>query len=421
MLDWIQTECARYGHAPSEQPTRARGEFLVHISDSFDAGNIEVVDASDPNAVALRIRKDSGSDHFQWFHFRVTGVRGTALRLQLRNAGEASYVDGWEGYRACYSYDRATWRRVADTSYADGTLTIAHTPERDAVWYAYFAPYSMERHHDLIARCLGSARVRHERLGHTLDGQDLDLLRVTADGTAKGGECPKQAGSEPSPSKKRCWVIARQHPGESMAEHFMDGLLARLLDPNDPVARELLRRADFWIVPNMNPDGSRRGHLRTNAAGANLNREWLAPSMDRSPEVYLVRERMRGSGVDFALDVHGDEGLPYNFIAGPDGVSSVSEATNTLQSEFQAELCAANPDFQTKHGYPPSEPGTANMTMATNWIADAFGALALTLEMPFKDNADAPDLEYGWSPGRCEKLGACALSALLRVVDRLGG
>jgi murein tripeptide amidase MpaA len=206
-----------------------------------------------------------------------------------------------------------------------------------------------------------------------------------------------------------------------MAEHFMDGLLARLLDPDDPVARELLRRADFWIVPNMNPDGSRRGNLRTNAAGANLNREWQSPSMDRSPEVYLVRERMRASGVDFALDVHGDEGLPYNFIAGPDGVSSVSEATNTLQSEFQAELCAANPDFQTKHGYPAGEPGTANMTMATNWIADAFGALALTLEMPFKDNADAPDLEYGWSPGRCEKLGASALSALLRVVDRLGG
>jgi murein tripeptide amidase MpaA len=381
----------------------------VHISDNFDAGNIEVVDASDPSEVVLRIRKDAGSDHFQWFHFRVTGVRGTALRLHLRNAGEASYVDGWQDYRACYSYDRATWRRVADTSYADGTLTIAHTPERDTVWYAYFAPYSMERHHDLVARCLGSTRVRHEVLGRTLDGQDLDLLRVT-----EGGAEPRH--DQTQPGKKRCWVIARQHPGESMAEHFMDGLLARLLDPNDPVARELLRRADVWIVPNMNPDGSRRGHLRTNAAGANLNREWQEPNMQRSPEVFLVRERMRATGVDFALDVHGDEGLPYNFIAGPDGVESVSAATNALQAAFESELCAANPDFQRKHGYPASEPGTANMTMATNWIADAFGALAMTLEMPFKDNADAPDPEFGWSPARCEKLGQCALASLLRIL-----
>jgi murein tripeptide amidase MpaA len=169
----------------------------------------------------------------------------------------------------------------------------------------------------------------------------------------------------------------------------------------------------------MNPDGSRRGHLRTNAAGANLNREWQAPSMERSPEVYLVRRRMRETGVDFALDVHGDEGLPYNFIAGAEGVATVSAATHALQAEFESELCAANPDFQRKHGYPKDEPGQANMTMATNWIADAFGALAMTLEMPFKDNADAPDSEFGWSPPRCENLGRCSLAALLRIVDRL--
>lgn len=388
----------------------------MHISDSFDAGNIEVVDASDPSNVSLHIRKDAGSEHFQWFYFRVSGVRATPVRLHLRNAGAASYVDGWQGYRACYSHDRHTWRRVADTSYAGGTLTIAHTPEHDTVWYAYFAPYSMERHHDLVARCLASPRVRHEVLGRTLDGQDLDLLRVTESGAEPGSS----HDARDQPAKKRCWVIARQHPGESMAEHFMDGLLARLLDPHDPVARALLRRADVWVVPNMNPDGSRRGHLRTNAAGANLNREWQAPSMQRSPEVFLVRERMRATGLDFALDVHGDEGLPYNFIAGPDGVGSVSAAINALQAEFEAELCAANPDFQREHGYPPSDPGTANMTMATNWIADAFGALAMTLEMPFKDNADAPDPEFGWSPLRCEKLGQCVLPALLRIVDRLG-
>lgn len=42
----------------------------------------------------------------------------------------------------------------------------------------------------------------------------------------------------------------------------------------------------------MNPDGSWRGHLRTNASGANLNREWLEPSKERSPEVLAVRNFM---------------------------------------------------------------------------------------------------------------------------------
>ena len=45
-------------------------------------------------------------------------------------------------------------------------------------------------------------------------------------------------------------------------------------------------------VPNMNPDGTWRGHLRTNAAGANLNREWDSPTPEHSPEVFYVRNKM---------------------------------------------------------------------------------------------------------------------------------
>jgi hypothetical protein len=51
------------------------------------------------------------------------------------------------------------------------------------------------------------------------------------------------------------------------AEWFMEGLLERLTSGSDAVARALLRQAVVYAVPNMNPDGSYRGHLRTNAAG----------------------------------------------------------------------------------------------------------------------------------------------------------
>jgi murein tripeptide amidase MpaA len=70
-----------------------------------------------------------------------------------------------------------------------------------------------------------------------------------------------------------------------MAEWAAEGLLRRLIDEHDATSRALLRQAVFYVVPNMCPDGSARGHLRTNAAGANLNREWAQPAADRSPEV----------------------------------------------------------------------------------------------------------------------------------------
>jgi murein tripeptide amidase MpaA len=129
---------------------------------------------------------------------------------------------------------------------------------------------------------------------------------------------------------------------------------------------------------------------------------------------------MRETGVKFFLDVHGDEALPYNFISGPDGVESVTPEIRAAQASYEAALMRSNPDFQTTHGYPEAAPGKANMTMATNWVADEFGALSMTLEQPFKDTKDTPHPDTGWSPERARKLGRSNLDALWAVLDSLG-
>ncbi len=371
----------------------------MHVSSAFDSGNIEVVDASDPTDVRLRIRLDAGGDHMQWFHFRVAGARGERLTLAIENAGKASYPKAWDGYRAVASYDRDEWFRVP-TRYADGTLYIEHQPEADLVSYAYFAPYSHERHLDLVASCQLAEGAAAQVLGSTVDGRDLEMITV---------------GSGP----RKLWFIARQHPGESMAEWWMEGFLLRLLDTDDALAMALRERATFYVVPNMNPDGSVRGHLRNNAAGANLNREWHEPTMARSPEVKLVRDAMDELGCDFCLDVHGDEELPYNFVSGAEGIPGWTERMASLQAAFLNAYVLANPDFQTEHGYGIGAPGSANMTMCTNQVAQRFDCLAMTLEQPFKDTADTPRPEHGWSAERAMALGASSLNALAAVVDGL--
>jgi len=141
--------------------------------------------------------------------------------------------------------------------------------------------------------------------------------------------------------------------------------------------------------------------------------------MERSPEVFLVLEQMRKTGMDFALDVHGDEALPYNFIAGTEGIPGHSERLQGLLDSFKTEYVAANADFQTTHGYPVNPPGKANLSICANALAQAFDCLAMTLEMPFKDNADRPDSTYGWSPQRCQRLGGDSLDALAGVFEQL--
>lgn len=374
----------------------------MQISSNFDGGNIEVVSAAKRTDLQVRIRPDNESEFFQWFYFRLSGARDQACTIHITNAGKVSYTKGFEDYKAVASYNRADWFRVP-TSFDGKRLTIKHKPARDAVYYAYFAPYTMERHADLVAHCLMSPDVSGEVLGQTLDGQDLDLLRIGA----------------PKRGRRVCWIIGRQHPGETMAEWWMEGLLERLTDPDDAVARQLLKHAVFYVVPNMNPDGSRRGHLRTNAAGVNLNREWNEPSMEKSPEVFLVRERMHKTGVDFCLDVHGDEGLPYNFVAGFEGIPSITDAQLALLEDYKATLARINPDFQTKRGYGKAPAGRANLAMCTNYVAEKFGCLAMTLEMPFKDATDTANPETGWSPARCRGLAWSCVDTLYALLDRL--
>ena len=374
----------------------------MKISTRFDAGALTVTDLSNPTDIRLALRPDNASDFAQWFYFRLQGAAYQNCVMHFENAAQAAYPDGWEDYQACASYDRQNWFRVP-TRYENGVLTIEHTPLANSIYYAYFEPYSSEQHLNLLGDAQGSGLCQIDDLGSTVEGRDMNLLTI---------------GNQVQ-SDLKVWVIARQHPGETMAEWFVEGLLARLLDPQDATARALLDQATFYIVPNMNPDGSALGNLRTNAAGANLNREWLSPTPEKSPEVYYVREKMRATGVDLFLDIHGDEAIPYVFVAGTEGVPAYNERIAALEAQFKAAFAAASPDFQDEHGYEKDSPGQANLSMATAWVGENFGCLAYTLEMPFKDNHNLPDDDFGWNGQRSLRLGEAVLSAVLNVLPDL--
>jgi murein tripeptide amidase MpaA len=385
----------------------------MFIDAAFHGGNIEVMEVDEQvgsdglvvDRARLRIRPDAPTitldgpgAHSQWFSFRAVGAPGRSCRFVIENAGQTSYPDGWPGYRVACSEDGVTWRRV-DTCYDTGQLHFSHTPSGGVAWYAYFAPYGEEQHARLLGRAV-AAGARAEVLGRTVDGRPIDLLTV----------------GERGPS---VWVLGRQHPGETMASWWMDGFVGRLLDRHDPLGRTLRSCARWFIVPNMNPDGSARGHLRVNAAGSNLNRVWADPSPQTAPEVFHVRGRMDQEGVALCLDVHGDEGLPYVFIAGAQGTPSWDAGRQALHDLFCDTYVAASPDFQRQHGYPEDRPGLAQLAMCTAGVAERYRCLAMTLEMPFKDNANLPDAEQGWSPERSVRLGAAALDPFGAVLAKL--
>lgn len=374
----------------------------MNISSNFDSGKIKVLDSSDFKNIRLEIPKDTKADFFQWFHFLVKGAIHQECVFNIENAGESSYPEGWENYKAVASYDKETWFRVP-TSFEDGKLIISHTPEYNSVYYSYFAPYTYEQHLNMVHAAQMSPECELSSIGHSVEKRNIDMLTIGEDDT----------------DKKKIWIIARQHPGESMAEWFIQGLVSRLLDPDDAVSRQLLNKACFYIVPNVNIDGSINGNLRANSAGENLNREWANPCKEKSPEVYYVRAAMDKYGCDLNLDIHGDETLPYNFISGIEGIPSFDKRLKDLTDTFISSWISSCPDFQDDFAYPKNAPGTANLNICSKAIGERYKCLSLTIEMPFKDNDLLPDPEFGWSSARSETFGESMLHPILQVVNKL--
>ncbi|MNF31223.1 Zinc carboxypeptidase [compost metagenome] len=375
----------------------------LQITADFDSGNINVLDASDPLQVRLAMRPDTQSAHFQWFHFKAEGLMpGQRHTFRLENAGQSSYNKAWSGYRAVASYDHINWFRVP-TDFVDGALRFSLEPTQPNAWFAYFEPYSRARHDLLVERAVTTAGLELLALGKSVEGRDIQLLR-------------KGDGAE---GKLKLWLIAQQHPGEHMAEWFMEGVIERLELAGDAEMQSLLAIADLYLIPNMNPDGAFHGHLRTNAMGKDLNRAWQDSSAELSPEVFFAQQQMTKHGVDLFLDIHGDEEIPYVFTAGCEGNPGFTPRIDALEAEFRNHLKSLTRDFQTEHGYTRDLPGQANMTLACNSVGQRFDCLSLTLEMPFKDNDNAPDTETGWSGKRSKTLAVDVLSTVAHMAPHL--
>lgn len=162
----------------------------ISISDSYDSGNgkflsakiINEVDNDCDIAVNVEIRPDPYTElekkqHFQYFSFRSSinfsspSIKGIfsnketiKVKYILQNAGEASYADAFNGYSTFVTtratpFDPESWTRTNNCSYENGCLTWTHVhdlrPTSSTAYFAYFPPYSYERHLGLIAKCAG--------------------------------------------------------------------------------------------------------------------------------------------------------------------------------------------------------------------------------------------------------------------------
>ncbi|NVK26022.1 MAG: carboxypeptidase family protein [Gammaproteobacteria bacterium] len=375
---------------------------MIQINRNFCGGAIEVIAADKIDDIKLNIPKDNQSCTRQWFYFAVETDQPETHGIKLVNAGKVTFDKAWQGYCVFVSYDNDTWFTLP-TTFDGKSLVIEHNSVASVTYYAYFVPYSLERQLALEERLSQNKHFELSNIATTLNGNQVTMFSI----------------GDMQAHKKNVWLIARQHPGESMAQWISEGIVNELSD----IERHqgLFDNVNVFVVMNMNPDGSQIGNHRTNAQGKNLNRCWSEPSALECPEVFSVQREMKEKGVDFFIDIHGDETIPYNFI--------MNNSRDDVGALFKRKLADKDPRFQLKYDYATYQNSCSSACgvsscgagkTATAFISETFEATSLLLEASFKPLKNRPDTEC-WNHTSCTELGhniARVLSNLFTGLDK---
>ncbi len=231
-------------------------------------------------------------------HFLLHGRSGAPVVLEFRNLDNV-----WNGrpgsvarelQALVVSENGTDWRSVETTGLPTNRVRLSLSLPGPRLHVARVEPYRLSDLDRLLADLRTDARVAIETIGRTVQGRDLEIVRL---------------GDPRAP--RRVFLRARAHPWEAGTNWVLEGLLRRLLQSDD-AARAFLRRYCVYALPMANKDGVALGRTRFNLAGRDLNRNWdrpadpgLAPE-NHALERWLERRIRDGEAPHLALELHND-------------------------------------------------------------------------------------------------------------------
>ena len=281
-------------------------------------------------------------------------------------------------------------------------LIIHHQPSEAPTYYSYFPPYKPSHHDALMDTCRSDDRVTVRDLCPTSPDDRIELISI---------------GSQASDAID-VWAIGRQHPGEM--GKLVDGRIR-------PKTSRPRRRPGFGAAgacqgPHRSedqPGWQQAGIVQDQLQGRNLNASWDCATVEDTPAVYAVLEEMTKVGMDFCMDVHADEELPYVFIAMVDRIIPVPDGIAGLHDSYQFQLAALDSAFRPKAGYVRPHTKSNPLSFCSPYLMKRFGAPSVTFELPFKRFDAGAEGARNYGVEGCIHTGRAALSALVRCLDGL--
>lgn len=288
-----------------------------------------------------------------WFGFRVHSDDARALRLDFAyphdyrhryvpklRAGDGPWHTPAEGAFA-----------VDDAGRAQLALDLSPGATLQAFAQVPWLPDDVRTWSDRIAAHTGSTV---SSIGSSVYGQPLPAFAFGA-----------------APGAPLLLVIGGQHPPEYTGARALAGFVEALA-ADTPQARAFRGKVRVLVAPQLNPDGVREGHWRTNANGTDLNRDWgpFAEPETRALRDALDAELARGGHVAFAIDFHSTfRDILYTVTEDPSRVEGglMHDWIAAMQTRFPERL--------------DERPSAAASAVFKNWAYCRYGAPTVTYEV----------------------------------------
>jgi hypothetical protein len=318
----------------------------ITLSQDFDSGSLDVaastINGSTVSLVGRRTWTDPSTErYYRWVYFKASDVAG------LQPLFKISYVlfyGSLNDHRYLYSYDQSNWQYF-DNCYYGGNgyeyLFQNNQPfAQNDVYIAYSLPYPLSRTQAHMAAVTASPFVSPTTsggggfvVGRTAGGVD-DLGRTIAPNDLYGF---KIADPFAPGTRRKVLLSGGNHPCETPGSHALEGMVDFLLS-DAPEAVGLRRLADFYVYPELNPDGRVAGYYRSTpeVPTADHNRYWHNPA--GLTDITAARNAMildTGGDVDYLFDFHSMFGpwtrSPYYEVVPSDAGCAFAQALAILE------------------------------------------------------------------------------------------
>ena len=275
---------ARFARIRAMNDNQHRAEPLFAIDKDIPAGNI-ALDRIEGDTVYLHQElRDTDGPWFYWA-FRVRGAEGRTLDFRFTE----SVAVGTCG--PCVSLDRgATWQYAAEGKTTPNYFPYTFPADAHEVWFSQTIPYLQTNWESFLAR-------------HEADRGRLFETGVLCQ-SRKGRAVEKAVfGNLSGHPRRRFFLSARRHCGETMANYVLEGILECVFAPDD-LGDWLRRDVEIMVVPFMDKDGCEDGDQGKNRRPHDHNRDYTDFLY---PETRGIRDwiaERAGNVLDIFFDFH---------------------------------------------------------------------------------------------------------------------